>query len=590
MKQYKSYNNYDPHPVNIIEGFNDQAFSGEDDIVNELKRKVKSMQGQHPLILSLDLYPGVNIETVLHIAKKLSADCILNVEDCAKTETQRLREFSEYITDDRVFGVMCYRKISSLYDACVVQNMREKIQKLQNTENENFLIVLYGFGTELFAKADIHVMFELSRWEIQLRYRKGMPNWNCTNCKDPVLRKFKIGYFIEWRLADRYKKQYYETIDYAVDANRDDELHMISGNAFREGLRCIAQRPYRMEPYFDPGVWGGKWMQNVLKVDQDKQNLAWAFDGVPEENAINLRYGTVTLQFPAMDITLYCPRQLLGERVHGRYGAEFPIRFDFLDTIEGGNLSLQVHPLTEYIQNEFGMHYTQDESYYILDTDDEEQRYVYLGLKDNIDRKQMAQDLRKAEKGEIAFPAEKYVNKIPVHKHDHLLIPAGTIHCSGQGCMVLEISATPYIFTFKLWDWGRVGLDGIPRPIHVERGLQNIQWDRNTEYVKRELIHQNKIIDKTGDCLVERTGLHDREPIEVKRYSSTTPFIVDGDDSVIEGNLVDGEEVRIESLNNSFPSLTVHYAETFIIPASVGKCKFVPIKGKISTVCASIRR
>ena len=95
----------------------------------------------------------------------------------------------------------------------------------------------------------------------------------------------------------------------------------------------------------------------------------------------------------------------------------------------------------------------------------------------------MADDLRKAEKGEIAFPAEEYVNKIPVKKHDHVLIPAGTIHCSGKNTMVLEISATSYIFTFKLWDWGRVGLDGIPRPVHIEHGLKNIQWERTTPWI-----------------------------------------------------------------------------------------------------------
>ena len=71
----------------------------------------------------------------------------------------------------------------------------------------------------------------------------------------------------------------------------------------------------------------------------------------------------------------------------------------------------------------------------------------------------------------------------PARKHDHFLIPAGTIHCSGRDGVVLEISATPYIFTFKLWDWGRTGLDGRPRPIHLDHGLQNIDWSRRTRWV-----------------------------------------------------------------------------------------------------------
>lgn len=50
--------------------------------------------------------------------------------------------------------------------------------------------------------------------------------------------------------------------------------------------------------------------------------------------------------------------------------------------------------------------------------------------------------------------------------------------------MVLEISATPYIFTFKLWDWQRLGLDGLPRPINIEHGKHVIQWDRTTKWVK----------------------------------------------------------------------------------------------------------
>ena len=88
---------------------------------------------------------------------------------------------------------------------------------------------------------------------------------------------------------------------------------------------------------------------------------------MPEENSLLLGFGAERVEIPSIDLVFSHPRELLGDAVHGRFGAEFPIRFDFLDTMGGGNLSLQVHPLTEYIQSAFGMNYTQDESYYMLD-------------------------------------------------------------------------------------------------------------------------------------------------------------------------------------------------------------------------------
>ena len=125
-------------------------------------------------------------------------------------------------------------------------------------------------------------------------------------------------------------------------------------------------------------------MKQVCGLDRDRENYAWSFDGVPEENSLYLQYGKVRVEVPSIDAVFLRPKELLGERVHARFGKEFPIRFDFLDTMEGQNLSLQVHPLTEYIQQVFGMHYTQDESYYILDA--KEDAVVYLGLKEGIDQ------------------------------------------------------------------------------------------------------------------------------------------------------------------------------------------------------------
>jgi mannose-6-phosphate isomerase class I len=270
------------------------------------------------------------------------------------------------------------------------------------------------------------------------------------------------------------------------------------------------------------------------------------------------------------------------------FGAEFPIRFDLLDTFEGGNLSLQVHPTLDYIKSTFGMKYTQDESYYILDAT--ETSCVYIGLREGIDKDAMISDLEAANRGEIIFDTEKYVNKIPVKKHDHILIPAGTVHCSGKDTLVLEISATPYIFTFKLWDWGNIGLDGLPRPVHINHGKKNIKWDRNTSWVMNNLIHQEQILQNDDECLIERTGLHAYEFIETKRYTFHDKVEIALKDSVAVLNLVEGNEALIKCSDDSWLPKKIHYGETFIVPASVDHFIIESSEGKkVRVIIATIR-
>jgi len=330
-------------------------------------------------------------------------------------------------------------------------------------------------------------------------------------------------------------------------------------------------------------------MREVCDLPEGPPNYAWCFDCVPEENSLLLEMAGVKIEIPAMDLVLQHPRELLGESAYAKFGAEFPIRFDFLDTMQGGNLSLQVHPLKQYITENFGMNYTQDESYYLLDAAPDAS--VYLGLQMDIDRKAMISDLRRAQDGGAPFEASKYVNKWPAKKHDHFLIPAGTIHCSGANSMVLEISATPYIFTFKLWDWGRPGLDGRPRPIHLEHGCANIQWERNTEWVGRNLLNRTERMAEGDGWVEEKTGLHESEFIETRRHWFTTTVEHNPRGEVNVLNLVEGEEAIIESPTDDFEPFRVHYAETFIVPANAGRYTVRPAEasGRCATVRASVR-
>jgi mannose-6-phosphate isomerase class I len=420
------------------------------------------------------------------------------------------------------------------------------------------------------------------------KYNCGCAKRKCINNSDEDFSiQYKRGFFVDWRACDRLKKQLFNKIDYWLDTNKTNEPKLVKGEAILAGMQQTVTRPFRVVPFFDPGPWGGQWMKEVCDLDRSAINYAWCFDCVPEENSLLLRFGDIDVEIPAINLVFYQTDNLLGPKVHSRFGDEFPIRFDFLDTIKGGNLSLQVHPTTEYIREKFGMPYTQDESYYFLDVDGNAD--VYLGLQENIDPEEMLADLRAAERGEKLFDDEKFVKKWPVKKHAHVSIPAGTVHCSGAGGMVLEISATPYIFTFKLWDWGRLGLDGKPRPINIEHGKNVIQWDRTAAWVKDNALNLVENVAFGDGWREERTGLNKLEFIETRRHWFTGKVLHDTDGIVNVLNLVEGREAIVESPTGAFEPYIVHYAETFIVPAAVGEYTICPHGESVGKECATLK-
>ncbi|GAA3400477.1 class I mannose-6-phosphate isomerase [Paenibacillus hodogayensis] len=576
---------YNKEPEIRISGEGHNLWSGYAAIGQEMAAR---LAGKAKAILTVECYPGVRIEEIVQgLQSTLMIGHLFHAEEASLGKEPLEALLAPYLTEDRVFGYMSPLELAQCYDPAKLEAIRAKVEAIREG-----LVVIIGFGASLVTRGDVLVYADLARWEIQLRYRSGeLGNWLADNREEDILRKYKRGFFIEWRMADRLKRALLPDADFYLDTNRKDEPNLITAASLFACLDQAAYRPFRLVPYFDPGVWGGRWLEEKIGLEPRSNPYAWGFDGVPEENSLYFRIGASRLEMPAINLVLFRPEELLGEQVYARFGAEFPIRFDFLDTMGGQPLSLQVHPLTAYIRETFGMAYTQDESYYMLDVGDE--ATVYLGLKEGVDSEAMLNDLEKAQQGGFSFPAEHYVNVYPARKHDHFLIPAGTVHCSGCNGMVLEISATPYIFTFKLWDWDRLGLDGKPRPIHLEHGRRNIQWDRTSSWVEQNLVARAEPVGEGEGWKEERTGLHELEFIETRRhwFTGTVPHHTGGRFHML--NLVEGEEAIVESPDEAFEPFTVRYAETFIVPASVGAYTIRPAQpaadSKLATIKAYVR-
>jgi mannose-6-phosphate isomerase class I len=532
-----------------------------------------------PLVV-VETYPGVLDEELLPALRQaLKPQRVVESRRALLDADAIDRLVEPDLGDDPVFGRLTHLELKDFFDPQRLEQLRREVLSAADGS-----VLVYGVGASMLAMPKhVLVYADLARWEIQMRQRDGrIGNLGVDNRDAPPSLKYKRGFFVDWRIADRHKRRIFDKVDFFLDTNVSGRPKLAAGEAVRAGLKHATTRPFRVVPFFDPAPWGGQWMKEVCDLDRNVQNFGWCFDCVPEENSLLLAFGEHRFELPAIDLVFQHPRELLGDAVYERFGAEFPIRFDFLDTMDGGNLSLQVHPLTEYIRKQFGMVYTQDESYYLLDAKPAVAS-VYLGFKENVSTSEFLHALRQVP------DVQRFVNKWPAKKHDHFLIPAGTIHCSGRDSMVLEISATPYIFTFKLWDWGRMGLDGKPRPIHLEHGMNSLQFDRTSEWVKRNLINRIEPIATGDGWREERTGLHELEFIETRRhwFTKTTPHDTHGTVNVL--NLVEGDEAIVESPTGAFAPFVVHYAETFIVPAAVGEYTIRPHGPAVDKECATIK-
>lgn len=488
--------------------------------------------------------------------------------DVAFIDVSRARVSSEVVktlladsldNGDSVFAKRYVGSMADFFDPRALDDVREEAQRAADGTG---LVVCYGQGAALLGLEGSLAWIDLPK-EIVLGMATSTAN---VLLGTPAYPGMKSVYWVDWPVNERHKGSLLTRLDLYIDLADPVDPVIVEGSDLRASLSAMSRRPFRVKPVFYPGAWGGQWMKEHMHLDPSKPNYAWSYELITPENGIVFRDGSLRLEVPFEMLIRHETDNVQGPAVAAQFGTDFPIRFNYDDTLRGGNLSCQVHPQSEYATREFGLPFTQHETYYVLKAT--EGGLCYLGLREGIDPAAFRHAAEQARDNAIPFDTEDFVNAWPARMHDLFLIPAGTVHNSGANNVVLEISSTPYLYTFKIYDYLRRDLNGELRPIHIERAFDNIDFSRQTRWVRRNLIQTARIV-RTGEGWTEYLiGDHPLLFFSIHRVEFTGTYDDDtGGKRFHAINLVEGQTAIVEWQGGSHP---LHYAETMVIPAATG--------------------
>jgi mannose-6-phosphate isomerase class I len=372
--------------------------------------------------------------------------------------------------------------------------------------------------------------------------------------------------FIDWPMLDRHKREQLAAWDRYLDLADPAEPASLAGDVLRASLEALAQAPFRTRPSFAPGPWGGQWMRRTLGIPTDGPNLAWSYELIAPESSVLLGDDEATVEVGFELLMAAGASAILGEEVAERFGSSFPIRFDYLDTMDGDHLSVHCHPREEYMREVFGWPYTQHETYYVMATTPEAR--IFLALRSGADLAAFAAAAGASQRDGTPLEIERWVDSVPAHRHGLYLIPAGTPHGSSVGNVVLEVSATPYLYSLRFYDWLRADLDGTLRPVQLHHAFANLEPSRRGAAASGELV-PSPVEVRVGEAFRELDlGGHPELFFAVHRLE----FEASADDDTAGRfhvlNLVEGDEIEIET-DAARHRLT--YAETILVPAGVGR-------------------
>lgn len=293
-------------------------------------------------------------------------------------------------------------------------------------------------------------------------------------------------------------------------------------------------------------LWGGTKLRTEYHQQSAAQKLAesWMLSCHPDGLSV-ISGGT----FDGMTL-----KDLIAQEGRGILGTncdrfeQFPVLVKLIDA--QGRLSIQVHPNNEYALEHEG-EYGKTEMWYILEN--EPGAYLYYGFQKEISKEEFAERIRSQTLTEV-------LNRVEVHPGDVFFIEAGTLHAIGAGILLAEIQQNSNT-TYRVYDYGRVGADGKPRALHVDKALDVTELKRPV----RPTEPQGKPV-RDGDCV--KTLLASCPYFTVSRIALSGKIKMTADSSSFHSILcVSG---RGELYHGGEAPVPLQKGDSLFIPAGMG--------------------
>ncbi|AXK35486.1 hypothetical protein DVA86_25380 [Streptomyces armeniacus] len=450
------------------------------------------------------------------------------------------------------------------------------------------VLLVYGPGSSL-CSPDLLWWADLPKRYAERAVARGTLPVGANLGRPGVPGELRSLFYTDWPVTDRHRDALAPRIDRWVDLQDRDAPASLDGAALRATLDRLAGGPVRTRPYFNSTPWGGHWAERELGFAPDGGNTALGYELIAPESGILVgRDAGAQVELPFQLLCVLHPERFLGPDVHRRYGTSFPIRFDYLDTVGGGSLSVHCHPQERYMRDVFGWTYTQHETYYL--TASEPGARVYLGLRESAEVDVLRKEVEESAAHGTPLRVEDHVQTHSAEPGQLFMIPAGVPHASGEGNLVLEISATPYLYSLRLYDWLRRSTSGVPRPLSHRHAFANLDTARRGGDVVRDLVQRPRTVRSGEGWREELLGELPDMFYAVHRFvlDGTGPAEDDTDGRFHVLNVTAGDGVVVETADGRRHDLA--FAETLTVPAAVGAYRLHPAGTRPAQVVKALVR